>query len=142
MSENNVELCAKYISLIYRKSGEHIKKILKSIGLTSTQSILIVGIHRNSGINQKDLSDTLFIDTGAISKNLRILEDKNLIYRIVDESNRRNFKLYLTEEGKELLKENAELQLDFWGNCLDVFGQSELEQFKTYLERLEKNIIK
>ncbi|SHI83607.1 DNA-binding transcriptional regulator, MarR family [Dethiosulfatibacter aminovorans DSM 17477] len=140
MSENNVELCAKYISLIYRKSGEPIKKLLKSIGLTSTQSILIIGIHRNSGINQKDLSNTLYIDTGAISKNLRILEDRNLIYRIVDESNRRNFKLYLTEDGKELLEKNEGLQMEFWEKSLEIFDQNELEQFKSFLERLEDNI--
>lgn len=142
MSDKNIELCAMYISLIYRKSGEPIKKILKTIDLTSTQSILIIGIYRNSGINQKDLSNVLYIDTGAISKNLRILEEKDLIYRIIDESNRRNFKLYLTEKGKELFKENAELQLEFWEESLDIFDQYELEQFKTFLERLEKNITK
>ncbi|MEG0092057.1 MAG: hypothetical protein RSA20_09565, partial [Oscillospiraceae bacterium] len=57
--------CGKNISFIYRKSAEQLLKLLKSIKMTGTQSVILVGISRHPGINQSSLSNILAVDKGA-----------------------------------------------------------------------------
>ena len=53
-------------------------------------------------IYQKDISRDLQIDNGYLTRNLRKLEDLGFIIREEDDDNRRQNKISLTDEGKNL----------------------------------------
>ena len=110
MSNHDVEVCCNYISLVYRKFWQCIIRDLKELNLTENQYISLVGIYNNEGTNQSFLSSILALDPGTMSKNLRTLEDCGYIYKVVDESNRRNFKIHLTKEGYKITKESLEVK--------------------------------
>lgn len=104
----------KLFSYIYRKQGDLIAKNLRDIGLTGSQSILLIGIHRNPGINQNLLSDVVVIDKAATSRILKNLEDSGYLYKEVDQASRRNFKLYLTPDGEDMVAKSLAIQIAFW----------------------------
>ena len=45
--------CGWYISYLYRKSGTQISAALKDMNLSGNQSVVLVGIYRNEGSNQR-----------------------------------------------------------------------------------------
>lgn len=133
-------LCGKYISLIYRKSGERITRILKEIGLSSSQSILLIGIYRNQGVNQGYLGENLAIAPSVVSRTLRSLEDRNLIFKRVDEKNRRNFLLYLTPDGVAKAEESLLAQGRYWDEVLQDIDEDQIQIMNRVLQKLQDNV--
>ena len=57
----------------------------------------------HSYLNQKDLSDSLYITKGAITKAIKKLESNGIIIREQSQEDKRNNILKLSEKGKELI---------------------------------------
>lgn len=139
-AEQNPAICGKYISSIYRKSGEHLAQELKKIGLTTVKSILLVGLYRNEGTNQCALAAKLSLDTAAASRGLRTLELEGMIRKEVDEANRRNFKVFLTEAGRLKVEESLAAQERYWKTVLKPLGENGTELFNNLLRQLQDSI--
>ncbi len=139
-TDQNPAVCGKYISSIYRKSGEHLAQELKKIGLTTVKSILLVGVYRNEGTNQCALAAKLSLDTAAASRGLRTLELEGMIRKEVDEANRRNFKVFLTEAGRLKAEESLRAQERYWKTVLKPLGEKGIEIFNDHLRQLQDSI--
>lgn len=139
-AEQNPAVCGKYISSIYRKSGEHLAQELKKIGLTTVKSILLVGLYRNEGTNQCALAAKLSLDTAAASRGLRTLELEGMIRKEIDEANRRNFKVFLTEAGRLKAEESLTAQERYWKTVLKPLGENGTELFNDLLRQLQDSI--
>lgn len=139
-TDQNPAVCGKYISSIYRKSGEHLAQELKKIGLTTVKSILLVGVYRNEGTNQCALAAKLSLDTAAASRGLRTLELEGMIRKEVDEANRRNFKVFLTEAGRLKAEESLRAQERYWRTVLKPLGEKGIEIFNDHLRQLQDSI--
>lgn len=139
-AEQNPAVCGKYISSIYRKSGEHLAQELKKIGLTTVKSILLVGLYRNEGTNQCALAAKLSLDTAAASRGLRILELEGMIRKEVDEANRRNFKVFLTEAGRLKAEESLRAQERYWKTVLKPLGENGTDLLNDLLRQLQDSI--
>lgn len=139
-AEQNPAVCGKYISSIYRKSGEHLAQELKKIGLTTVKSILLVGLYRNEGTNQCALAAKLSLDTAAASRGLRTLELEGMIRKEVDEANRRNFKVFLTEAGRLKAEESLRAQERYWKTVLKPLGENGTDLLNDLLRQLQDSI--
>ncbi len=62
------------------------------------------------------------------------------IYKVVDEQNRRNFLIYLTEKGVTEAEESLELEKGFWDVFLSDFSIDEIIEMQKLLAKLENNI--
>ena len=71
--------CGWYISYLYRKSLSQMATAFKSIGFSGNQSVVLVGVYRNEGINQRTLADTIAMAPGVMSRVLRDLEDAGYV---------------------------------------------------------------
>lgn len=113
---------------------------LKKIGLTTVKSILLVGLYRNEGTNQCALAAKLSLDTAAASRGLRTLELEGMIWKEVDEANRRNFKVFLTEAGRLKAEESLRAQERYWKTVLKPLGEKGIEIFNDHLRQLQDSI--
>lgn len=136
---NAAAICGWYISYIYRKSGAFFTSQLKMFDLSAMQSIVLTGIYRHQGINQRALGELVAVAPSVISRVLRELEDKGCILKERDESNRRNYNLYLTPVGEELVKKSSEIQKAYWGSLLEDFSPQEIETLNHMLSKIEKH---
>ena len=57
----------------------------------------------HSYLNQKDLSDSLYITKGAITKAIKKLESNGIIIREQSQEDKRNNILKLSQKGRELI---------------------------------------
>ena len=135
--KNHKAACGWYISYLYRKSFSDLGAAFKSMELSANQSIVLVGIYRNEGINQRTLADFIAMAPGVMSRVLRELEDSGYIEKRRDERNRRNYMLYLTPAGEETAARSLQLQQGYWDYLLQDISTEETAALNRLLEKME-----
>lgn len=72
----------------------------------------------------------------AISRALRILEQKGLVVRTVDTEDRRNTFVEVTEQGYATIDEVDTIMEDFASAVFDDLGEETMQRLNTYFSRL------
>ena len=73
-------------------------------GVTVEQWVILDCLHKETGLNQNELADRTFKDAPNVSRILNLLVKKGLARRVMDEEDRRRFKIELTAAGKETVQ--------------------------------------
>ena len=76
--------------------------LLKKLDLTYTQYIVMMVMWEKEVVNEKDLVNALYLQANTLNPLLKKLESKNYIEIKKDESDKRNLKISLTNEGRSL----------------------------------------
>lgn len=99
----NRESFGKYIAAIYRHQQILISHYLKPYGIGSGQYIFLINIDQHEGITQKELSKLIRIDKTTTTKALKKLEEEGYIYKVQDSEDKRYYRLYMTQKGKDFI---------------------------------------
>jgi DNA-binding MarR family transcriptional regulator len=78
-------------------------EIIRPFNLTTLQYTALSVLARNPGMSAAQLARRSFVSAQAANEMVNALERKGLVGRGVDESNRRALKVFLTDEGAEVL---------------------------------------
>lgn len=104
MFENDPDLArriVKSISYLERHRRRYINEHLKEQGLRGSMFLAIMYLNRHPGSSQDSLCGELLIDKGNVARMCRHLEDMDYLYREQSTADRRQYRLYLTDSGKE-----------------------------------------
>ncbi|OGI03531.1 MAG: hypothetical protein A2Y25_10800 [Candidatus Melainabacteria bacterium GWF2_37_15] len=112
----------------------------KNHNITPEQWGVLAKLHHEDGICQKQIADSLVKDKPTTTRILDLLEKKNLIIRISDDKDRRKFRVYLTQDGKNTVNELIPVAVAFQDRLKSNISAGELEQFYGILEKINKNI--
>ncbi len=99
---------SKLIIMIARGQTTYLNHKLNEWGINSTQLHLLYEISHQNDLNQERISTRCNINKGAAARSIRKLEEKGLVTRKIDDDNRRQNKVSLTEEGKMTLDANIQ----------------------------------
>ena len=99
------------------------------------QYITLSRIYRFEGLNQKKLADESLRNGAAITRTLNVLEKKDLDKREKSSKDKREFLIYLTDNGGKLYKETEIIYLDNTKKFDSIFSQEELDQLRNLLNR-------
>ncbi|MGV2794882.1 MarR family transcriptional regulator, partial [Clostridium perfringens] len=91
------------------------RPLLSPLGLTYTQYITLLSLWEQDGVTVKELGSKLFLDSGTLTPLLKKLENMNLITRTRDTADERNVLITLTDRGRELQEQAAEVPLKLYG---------------------------
>lgn len=130
----------KYLSLFYRKLMLMIGNDLKGINMTPLQSIVLINIKRNVGVNQNELANMASVDKASVSRVIRNLEVNDLLYKEIDDKDRRYFKLYLTDKGEKEVEKSIEIQKKTWMKCMQNMTLEERIVLKDAMKKLYNNL--
>ncbi|MBS6518335.1 MAG: MarR family transcriptional regulator [Clostridium sp.] len=136
LTVESIGACGQYISYLYRRSGADLAAELKTLDLSVAQSIVLMGIFRYEGNNQKAVADALAMETSVLSRVLRELEKKGCVYKERDEENRRNYNLHLTPQGKELTEKSREIQEKYWKRLSSGLSETEIRTLGSLLKKM------
>ncbi len=117
----------KWIIMIARGQTTYLNHKLNDFGINSTQLHLLFEISKQNDLNQDKISSRCNIDKGAVARSIKKLEEMGLVLRKIDDDNRRQNKISLTEKGKETLDETIAL-LDKFED--EVFDEDIIEKAK------------
>ena len=96
--------------------------------------------HKDRGITQNELLKTFKRKGSTVSSTLKGLENKGLIYRMVDPDDSRRKNLKLTQEGMKLVESFVCIFDDIEAIVVKDFNESEKQQLKDLFERMLNNI--
>jgi DNA-binding MarR family transcriptional regulator len=81
----------------------HLDEIMRSFNLTTLQYTALSVLARHPGMSAAQLARRSFVSSQAANEMVSALERKGLVERGVDETNRRALRVFLTDEGAEVL---------------------------------------
>ena len=91
------------IAMIARGQQIYLNHHLDALGINATQFHLLIEISNQCDINQENISKRCNINKGAVARSIKKLEDKGLVIREIDENNKRQNIISLTQKGKNAL---------------------------------------
>lgn len=128
------------IGVIRRGEQSFVRERLKEYDLVPVEAFALRMIASLDGCNQDTLCTRLEIDKGRVAKLLAGLENAGQITRTVNENNKREKLVRLTERGQEALQYVNET-LDEWNRmCMQGFTEEEWTQFFSFLHRIADNV--
>ena len=77
------------------------KHIKIGTDILPSQYYMLLFLYYDMGINQSDIAKACLMDRSGVSRAFKDFEEKGLIIREVDESNKRAYKITLTKKGIE-----------------------------------------
>lgn len=89
--------------IFHKNHKTYFNNALAEYDLNLIQVLCIARIYNEENLNQKDLSNSLYITKGAITKAIRKLESNEIIIREQSKIDKRNNILKLSKKGKDLI---------------------------------------
>ena len=140
MTENREMLS----SLIYRTNNmlkRDLQDHLKPYGITTDQWMVLRRVYLNSGkYNQKELADASFRERAAITRMIDLMEKKHLIERRNSPDDRREYLLYITDEGKKAYEETVDAVSDSQEAINKILPKEELKTLIVLMSKLERGM--
>lgn len=132
----------KNIRIIARNVKKFIDKGLEDLDISEGQFEYFMVISKNDGINQKELSEMMNVSKAGVTKAIKKLLSTGLIMRLKDEDDLRNYGLYLTNEGKELVKRFEGYEANVSKIMFKGISDEEAKILYSIIARMKENSLK
>lgn len=133
-----------FSTLVYRvnkRLKQGLQEKLRDYDITTDQWIILRKIALDSGkYNQRELADSCFKERAAITRMIDLMEKKQLIYRSTSLADRREYLLYITDEGRSLYESTLERVSSEYDAIYEVLSKDEVEEAIMLLEKLERGL--
>lgn len=116
------------------------RPLLDQLDLTYPQYLVMLVLWQQDGVSVKQLGEQLFLDSGTLTPLLKRLEAKGLLRRERSEQDERLRVLTLTEQGKALKKQAADIPLQMRDQL--QLSDTQLQLLKTNCELVQLQLNK
>lgn len=99
--------------IFHKNHRKYLNDALLKYGLSLIQALCILMIHESDELNQKDLSDGLYLTKGAITKAVKKLESNGWVLREKSSKDKRRYILKLTKKGEDFIPKLYEINNDW-----------------------------
>lgn len=134
----NIAFLATDVGRLFRKRFEAASQ---SVGLTGPQWRLLRAIELNPGATQIAVANSLDVEPITAGRMIDRLAKAGVVERRPDPSDRRAWRLYVTERASPHLDEAKTRATALIGHALAGFSDTEQEQLKGLLERMRGNLV-
>ena len=124
--------------IFHKNHKKYLNDELVKYDLSLIQALCILMIHESGNLNQKDLSDGLYLTKGAITKAIKKLENNGWVSREKSDRDKRHYVLRLTPKAEKFIPTFYEIN-EGWESKM---GLHELDAnfMKTFNELTLKSI--
>lgn len=91
----------RIITILSRNIQQELKEVVEPFGITVGEEPYFMELAYEDGLTQDELSSRVNVDKSATARVVKALEKKGFLKREIDNGDRRNKRLYLTEEARE-----------------------------------------
>lgn len=142
MLENRIETAIRTMMTTDKMHRRLFDRHLSDIDIHRSAHHLLFCIQKNNGVSsQKELAKMLDITPAAVTVSLKKLEKEGYIKRKIASDNRYN-EISVTERGKKLLDETKNKFMAIDRSLFENFTDEEIENYISYMEKMQKNIEK
>ena len=116
------------------------KEFEKSTGFSLTRYEILIYLRDNGNSLQTEIADYLDIDPAAVTRHLKILEEKDYVKRKRNKENAREVIVSLTDYAIDELAKCKEKQSENQCELPVPFNQEEIEKLMDILKEIEKKL--
>jgi DNA-binding MarR family transcriptional regulator len=109
---------------------------LKALGLSAAKASYLVTIRNHPGITQEELALNLVYNASSVARQVARLEKDGFIRRERSLEDRRQFLLYATQKGLDVLPQVSQINTSFITKMTAAFSPEELETLLNLTNRL------
>ena len=109
-----------------------------SFGLSAPTGYVLLNIHEEEGSTATQIASLIGMEATSMTRMLRTLEEKNLIYKKQDQSDKRMYKIFLTEEGKKKREISKKAVKTFNKKVREQISPEKLTIFFEVIEKINK----
>ena len=113
---------------------------IRKLGLTRAQWWVLTHLYRSNGVTQTELAETLEIEKPTLGRLLDRLEAKGWVRREHDASDRRVWRVHLTEEVEPALRMMRKIAAELRRDALTGISAAERERFVDTLLAIKENL--
>ena len=115
----------------------------KAIGienLTASTGFVLIKIDSKDGAPATKIAPLMGLESRSLTRMLRGMEEKGLIYRKRDNVDRRSVRIFLTEKGKTLKGISIQIIKEFNGLLTEALTEEERKMFFVIFKKIGKVI--
>ncbi len=131
-----MDITKREITKIAREANKLTIRTMRETGIGSGEFDLIHLVRHHPGISQKEISETLNMDKGAVARRVANLEGKGYLTRKVNPKDGRSQWIYATEKAETLKNSKAIVETTFYEWLTEELSEEDREVFSRILEQL------
>lgn len=131
-----MDMTKRQITKIAREVNKLTIRTMKETGIGTGEFDLIHLVRHQPGISQKEVSQLLNMDKGAVARRVASLEQKGYLIRKENPSDGRSQLLYAEEKADLLKNSKAQVETVFYEWLLEALSVREQEEFSRLLDKL------
>ena len=108
----------------------------EKLNLTLSQFLILMSIEQNPNLTQVEIARFLELTQAAVSRQIDVLKNKNLITISQNEKNRRENLLFPTLKGKEIFTKADKILHETFETLYKVMDEKEKENLEKSLDKL------
>jgi len=113
---------------------------IRKLGLTRAQWWVLTHLYRSNGVSQTELAEMLEIEKPTLGRLLDRLEAKGWVRREHDASDRRVWRVHLTDEVEPALRTMRTIAAELRRDALTGISNAERERFVDTLLSIKENL--
>lgn len=129
------------ISILNKYAKEKIDHMLIKYNIDWRIMVVLLVAEQIPGVSQSRLTPFMQTDKGNITRIIKDMETRGMIYRKTDTKDQRNKLCYLTDEGIKLLPEIKKIQENWEEECLTGLTKEEKMLYNKINKTISKNLV-
>ena len=129
------------LSSLLRINRQRLRALRRSLApyrYVGVMHLIVLYTHRSPGARQEDIACFYALDKTSVARDARRLEDMGHLRREIDPGNRRQYQLFLTEQGEQMLPVLDQAFDAFQERLSASLSPEDWQTLTDLLERLEK----
>ena len=131
-----------YLNLVHCKFKQYMNSIFQGHGfnLTPEQFLVMDTLWDEGVLSQQKIADIIFKDKNSVTKLIDALENKGLVKRVPDKTDRRLNQIHLTERAISIKEDITKIAIESTDGIIKDIPKEELHVFINVLNKMAKNI--
>lgn len=117
-----------------------LKRALAPYRYVGVMHLIVLYISRRPGSSQEEIAGFYALDKASVARDARRLEDLGHIERTKPPENRRQYKLFLTDAGRDMIRIIDRATGQFQQSMASGIFPEDWKQLAVLLRRLEENV--
>lgn len=139
--ESMIERSVGYaLGVTHRKLSQLLAHRLKPYEITPEQWLVLYCANEREGLIQKEIGERSGKDKPTTTRILDTLEDKALLIKKASPSDRRSYRIYPTEKGRNLIAMTIPIEQQTIKEITNKISQEQYEQLLTLLRLMGDNV--
>lgn len=106
-------------------------------GFTTAIGFVLININSKEGTPATKIAPQIGLETRSLTRMLKTMEEKGLIYKKPDLVDKRSVRIYLTDEGKDKKAKSVNTIREFNEKVREIVSTEELENFFQIFEKIQ-----